>query len=89
MHVEPGLMASRMTPVRPKLAASPMPSKKVTTWLTGRVAGCRRASWRVRTGAVKHAASPRVWSPPRSALAGFRFPAEVIVVAVRWYLRYG
>jgi transposase-like protein len=22
-------------------------------------------------------------------LAGFRFPAEVIVVAVRWYLRYG
>lgn len=20
---------------------------------------------------------------------GFRFPAEVIVVAVRWYLRYG
>jgi transposase-like protein len=25
----------------------------------------------------------------RSALAGFRFPSEVIVVAVRWYLRYG
>ena len=29
------------------------------------------------------------WSPPRSAFAGFRFPAEVIVLAVRWYLRYG
>ena len=27
--------------------------------------------------------------PPASAFAGFRFPAEVIVVAVRWYLRYG
>ena len=27
--------------------------------------------------------------PSGSALAGFRFPAEVIVVAVRWYLRYG
>src|SRR3954469_17921427 len=27
--------------------------------------------------------------PPGSAFAGFRFPAEVIVVAVRWYLRYG
>jgi transposase-like protein len=27
--------------------------------------------------------------PPRSAFAGFRFPAEVIVVAVRSYLRYG
>jgi len=25
----------------------------------------------------------------RWAFAGFRFPAEVIVVAVRWYLRYG
>jgi transposase-like protein len=27
--------------------------------------------------------------PPRSAFAGFRFPPEVIVVAIRWYLRYG
>jgi transposase-like protein len=26
---------------------------------------------------------------PRSAFAGFRFPAEVIVLAVRWYLRFG
>jgi transposase-like protein len=25
----------------------------------------------------------------RSAFAGFRFPLEVIVVAVRWYLRLG
>jgi transposase-like protein len=38
---------------------------------------------------VKSAARSRPWSPPRSAFAGFRFPAEVIVVAVRWYLRYG
>jgi transposase-like protein len=27
-------------------------------------------------------------SPRQSAFAGFRFPSEVIVVAVRWYLRY-
>ena len=27
--------------------------------------------------------------PPRSCFAGYRFPPEVIVVAVRWYLRYG
>ena len=27
--------------------------------------------------------------PPRSAFAGFWFPREVIVLAVRWYLRYG
>ena len=26
---------------------------------------------------------------PRSAFAGFRFPPEVIVIAVRWYLRFG
>ena len=38
---------------------------------------------------MKHASRCRVWSPPPSAFAGFRFPAEVIVVAVRWYLRYG
>jgi transposase-like protein len=24
-----------------------------------------------------------------SAFAGFRFPSEIIVLAVRWYLRYG
>jgi IS6 family transposase len=28
-------------------------------------------------------------TPPRSAFAGFRFPSEVIVLAVRWYLRFG
>ncbi len=32
------------------------------------------------------AARPHV---DRSAFAGFRFPPEVITVAVRWYLRYG
>src|SRR6266508_337236 len=31
---------------------------------------------------------PRPWAPPTSAFTGFRFPAEVIVVAVRWYLRF-
>jgi transposase, IS6 family len=27
--------------------------------------------------------------PSCSAFAGFRFPPEVIVLAVRWYLRFG
>ena len=31
---------------------------------------------------------PRTALPPRSAFVGFRFPAEVIVVTVRWYLRF-
>ncbi|MGW4946885.1 IS6 family transposase [Actinoplanes sp. NPDC004185] len=38
---------------------------------------------------MKSAARSHSWSPPRSAFACFRFPAEVIMVAVRWYLRYG
>jgi transposase-like protein len=29
------------------------------------------------------------FSSSSSALAGYRFPREVIAVAVRWYLRYG
>ena len=32
---------------------------------------------------------PRSAPLPRSAFAGFRFPPDVIVVAVRWYLRFG
>jgi transposase-like protein len=32
---------------------------------------------------------PRPAPIPRTAFAGFRFPAEVIIVAVRWYLRFG
>ncbi len=35
------------------------------------------------------AARSRSWALPRSAFVRFRFPAGVIVVAVRWYLRYG
>jgi hypothetical protein len=31
---------------------------------------------------------PLPW-PPLSGFAGFRLPPEVIMVAVRWYLRYG
>jgi transposase-like protein len=31
---------------------------------------------------------PRPRQAPTSSFAGFRFPPEVIVVAVRWYLRF-
>jgi transposase-like protein len=37
---------------------------------------------------VRLSTSRGVTLPETSAFAGFRFPAEVIVVAVRWYLRY-
>ena len=32
---------------------------------------------------------PRPALATRSAFAGFRFPSDVIVLAVRWYLRFG
>ena len=32
---------------------------------------------------------PRPALATRSAFAGFRFPPDVIVMAVRWYLRFG
>ena len=32
---------------------------------------------------------PRPAPDARSAFAGFRFPSDVIVLAVRWYLRFG
>jgi hypothetical protein len=32
---------------------------------------------------------PRPAPDARSAFAGFRFPPDVIVLAVRWYLRFG
>jgi transposase-like protein len=32
---------------------------------------------------------PRLAPVPQSAFAGFRFPPDVIVLAVRWYLRFG
>lgn len=38
---------------------------------------------------VKHLRLIRPIQPPTSAFAGFRFPPEVILIAVRWYLRYG
>jgi transposase-like protein len=37
---------------------------------------------------VKSSTRFRPWLPPKSAFAGFRFPPEVIVLAVRWYLRF-
>jgi transposase-like protein len=37
---------------------------------------------------VKSSTCPGPWLPPKSAFAGFRFPPEVIVVPVRWYLRF-
>jgi transposase, IS6 family len=33
--------------------------------------------------------SPRRVSASRSSFAGFHFPPDVIMIAVRWYLRYG
>jgi hypothetical protein len=45
--------------------------------------------WIGQDGPVRLSSRPRPLPVSRSAFAGFRFPAEVITVAVRWYLRYG
>jgi hypothetical protein len=37
---------------------------------------------------LKSSVHPRPLLPPASAFAGVRFAPEVIVVAVRWYLRF-
>ncbi|OKI58011.1 IS6 family transposase [Micromonospora sp. CB01531] len=37
---------------------------------------------------MRSSSRSRSWSPPPSAFAGYRFPPEVIVLAVRWYLRF-
>gem|GEM_PF-286298 len=44
-------------------------------------AGGEGASMRLRSGPIP--------TFPSSGLKGFRFPPEIIVLAVRWYLRYG
>jgi hypothetical protein len=41
------------------------------------------------TGRVRIIRRGRPSLPPPSAFAGFRFPPEVIVLAVRWCLRFG
>jgi len=41
------------------------------------------------TGAMRPHRYPRPCPAPRSALTGYRFPPEVITLAVRWYLRFG
>jgi transposase-like protein len=38
---------------------------------------------------MKPSRRSRPWVEAPSAFAGFRFPPEVILLAVRWYLRYG
>jgi transposase-like protein len=44
---------------------------------------------RLKSKTVGIRALPRAARADLSAFAGFRFPPDVIVLAVRWYLRYG
>src|SRR2546429_5309223 len=41
------------------------------------------------SGAMRRSHARPLPAVPTSAFAGFRFPPEVIVLAVRWYLRFG
>jgi transposase, IS6 family len=42
-----------------------------------------------KSAAMKRCRPTRPVHQPSSAFAGFRFPSGVILIAVRWYLRYG
>ncbi len=50
-------------------------------WTHGRPSG--------QTPAMRSHADPYSHPAPSSAFAGYRFPPEVITLAVRWYLRFG
>jgi hypothetical protein len=50
-------------------------------WAQGRPSG--------ETPAMRSHADPYPHPAPSSAFAGYRFPPEVITLAVRWYLRFG
>jgi IS6 family transposase len=49
----------------------------------------REMAGAVRLRPCEPLTAPSGRSPPRSTFAGFRFPSDVIVLAVRWYLRFG
>src|SRR6266540_1261235 len=50
-------------------------------WAQGRPSG--------ETPAMRSHPDPYPHPAPSSAFAGYRFPPEVITLAVRWYLRFG
>jgi transposase-like protein len=45
--------------------------------------------WSGHDGTVQSTRRPRPAVSVASAFTGYRFPPDVIVLAVRWYLRYG
>jgi hypothetical protein len=49
---------------------------------------CWKRAWCRQTAAMR-TRRPCPAPVARSAYAGFRFPSDVIVLAVRWYLRFG
>jgi hypothetical protein len=76
-----------------RLDAATLHVSNARLWTAGRMAGGSVALAGRRSGGktpvMRTAHQPRRSIPPRSAFAGFRFPSDVIVLAVRWYLRYG
>jgi transposase, IS6 family len=63
-------------------------NRPATALLRWRRAAGLAGPGRSRLGGVRRRGAARPYVA-RSAFAGFRFPPEVITVAVRWYLRYG
>jgi len=55
----------------------------------GRVVVAGDDRWEELAAGARPRPPPHPDPIPRSAFAGFRFPSDVIGLAVRWYLRFG
>src|SRR5215204_5844273 len=89
----PMAIPPRATTTPPASSARVQGSHRSAATLTGLIRwALLHLLWRER-GAGRLVAMtvhrPRPAGIARSAFAGFCFPAEVIVLAVRWYLRFG
>jgi IS6 family transposase len=61
----------------------------VIDWIARALLHWAGAAFKGESWEMSRSRPRRVPAVPSSAFAGFRFPPEVIVLAVRWYLRFG
>ena len=74
--------------IEKKLSSRRGCGRRVRFWLYPEPPGtvALAEGWLGQAGLMSH--RPAAVQAPRSSFAGFRFPPEVIILALRWYLRY-
>jgi hypothetical protein len=91
LHPDCRVSASTIARVLRANGLQPAPRRAATstTWRSFRhCCICWERAWCRQTAAMR-TRRPCPAPVARSAFAGFRFPSDVIVLAVRWYLRFG